>query len=213
MDKKNYILRCPTCSGSRSVYKANGRRVACPACKGIGEVTYSKDLLMYKVMDLNRKININWEALQHKRAVPKRFFVNASFDCPECFGEKKIREERCPVCKGTGYSPLTLRKVFRHVFNSFSVLKTQRDELNEMIEEKVWKKPHASTLTRLKPDKPQVVCTRCTHYLNENKNNPCEECSNFTRTGRVFQFRPITSDADRWYRAEGYKWNHKEKRR
>lgn len=211
-DKKEYIIRCPECNGARSFFKADGKRAFCPTCRGAGEVTYSKDYLMYKVMDLNRKININWDALEHRRAIPRRFFVNIPLDCPRCQGKKKVDGVKCTSCSGSGYSYFSTRKVFRLLFKSFSSLKTQRDNFNTMIEEKVWLEGHAATLIRIKPFKPNVVCTRCTHYLNENVNNPCNKCSNHLLSDKVFCFKAVTPSAERWYKKEGHKWNYRPKR-
>lgn len=210
MDKTDYIVRCPECGGGRAINR-NGRRVTCPLCKGIGKMTYSRDYLMYQVMDLNRKINLNWETLNKKRKIPKRFFVNMPADCPSCEGEGKIGEDKCSVCNGTGFTKETLSKVFRMVFQSFTTLKTRRNYYNELLEVQPWKKPEVYNLSRIKPDKHKVVCTRCTHYLNENKNNPCLECTNCTKKGNVYLFNPITPESEKWYRREGYKWNYRNK--
>lgn len=210
MDKTEYIVHCPFCHGSRTITK-NGKRKNCSHCKGIGKMTYSKDFLMFQVMDLNRKINVNWEVLNKKRAIPKRFFINTPLDCPVCKGEGRIQENKCSLCSGSGYKPETISKVFRMVFQSFLVMKQRRDTYNKLIEIKAWKRPETVDFSRIKPEKHKVICTRCTHYLNENKNNPCLQCSNYTTQGALFFFKPITEDAAKWYKREGFKWNYNDR--
>ena len=219
---------CTKCKGKGTYfsYTYEGRKqikenTKCDCCDGKGQVYYSKQQLIDKLIKHKERQKYLWSILKHERKIPNSYYYNITDDCIECNGmgwikktytegNKEITEQvDCKCCNGKGYiSKLTTKDLYDQIFREYIGEKKQKEDTYKLINEydNIEKKDYNISNDY---DTWNGACIRCKLYndsIETDNPNYCYGCyyeSMCIENG--VSFTPINESARKWFTKYGVK--------